>query len=206
MHSRRAGRGPRVAATVLVVALSLAMLAGCGDTSKAADRYRGQALGVAAKPAPQITLRNSLGTPVKLSDYRGKAVLLSFLYADCPDVCPLIAGKLAAVRKRLGAKAGTVQLLAVSVDPEGDTPARVNAFLRAHGLTGKMQYLVGTKHELVGPWRAYAVGVRGAPGSTDLAHSSLIYGITASGKQAVVYFQDAPVSAMVHDVPVLARS
>lgn len=206
MHSRRAGRGLRAAAAALVVALSALALAACGDTSKASEQYRGDPLGSVAKPAPEIALRNSLGAPVKLSGFRGKAVLLSFLYADCPDVCPLIAAKLAAVRRRLGTQADTVQLLAVSVDPEGDTPARVNQFLRAHGLTGDMQYLVGSKHELVKSWRAYAVGVRGAPGSTDLAHSSVVYGITGSGKQAVVYMPNFPISSVVHDVPVLARS
>lgn len=206
MHSRRTGRGPRAAAAVAVIALAAAALTGCGDAAKPGAQYQGQSLGTAEKPAPQITLRNSLGTTVKLSDFRGKAVLLSFLYADCPDVCPLIAAKLAAVRKRLGAQAGKVQLLTVSVDPEGDTPARVNQFLRAHGLTGDMQYLVGSKHELVKSWRAYAVGVRGAPGSTDLAHSSVVYGITGLGKQAVVYMPNFPISSVVHDVPVLARS
>ena len=199
MHSRRAGRGPRVAATVLVVALSLAMLAGCGDTSKAADRYRGQALGVAAKPAPQITLRNSLGTPVKLSDYRGKAVLLSFLYADCPDVCPLIAGKLAAVRKRLGAKAGTVQLWSVSVDPEGDTPAR-QRLPRAHA--SREDAVPRDQAQLAGPWRALRRGRERR--QQRPAHSSLIYGRTLG--QAGTSTSGRPVSAMVHDVPVLARS
>ena len=59
---------------------------------------------------------------MNLAGYRGKAVFVTFLYTHCPDVCPLIASQLHNALSRLGSKAGQVQLVAVSVDPRGDTP------------------------------------------------------------------------------------
>lgn len=194
-------RACALSAALLVLAASIA---GCGGSAPAQQTYLGQALGLAEKPAPEIALRDSDGRPVRLSRFRGRAVLLSFLYTRCPDVCPLQAAKLAAALDRLGPQARRAQLVAVSVDPQGDTPARVRRFLRMHDLTGRMRYLVGTQRELAPAWRAYGVGVRGAPGSADVAHSSTLYGITAGGKEAVVYSQDFPVGAIVHDVPRLA--
>src|SRR5690242_2695482 len=45
-------------------------------------------------PAPPIRLRNYLGKEIDLDQYRGKAVLVTFLYTNCPDVCPLITSNL----------------------------------------------------------------------------------------------------------------
>ena len=77
------------------------------------------------QPAPPIHLDNNLGQPITLSQYRGKVVLVTFLYAHCPDVCPLIAGNLHTTLAELGPRAGHVQLIAVSVDPHGDTAGAV---------------------------------------------------------------------------------
>jgi len=49
------------------------------------------------------------------------------------------------------------QIIAVSVDPKGGTPATVKAFLAAHEMTGRMEYLIGRKKELAPVWRAYGV-------------------------------------------------
>jgi protein SCO1/2 len=61
------------------------------------------------------------GKPRTLADFRGKAVVLSFGFTHCPDVCPTTLAELAGVRKKLGDDAGRVQVLFVTVDPERDT-------------------------------------------------------------------------------------
>ena len=92
------------------VAMAAVALAGCGSSgsttaqaSKAAAKAPAPAKPAklaapseAAPPyqAPDFTLRDSLGHTVSLSDYRGKAVLLTFIYDHCPDVCPLIVSSL----------------------------------------------------------------------------------------------------------------
>ena len=79
-----------------------------------------------------------------LSQFRGKAVLLTFIYDHCPDVCPLIVSNLHNALVKLGPEASKVQIVAVSVDPKGDTPATVKHFIAVHEMTGKMQYLIGS--------------------------------------------------------------
>ena len=76
------------------------------------------------EPAPGLSLRDYRGKLVNLSAYRGKAVLVTFLYTHCPDVCPLITSNLRVAQAKLGAEASKLQIVAVSVDPHGDTPPR----------------------------------------------------------------------------------
>ena len=68
---------------------------------------------------------------VRMSSQRGRFTLVTFLYTNCPDVCPLIAEHLNTALRRLGERADT-RVLAVSVDPKGDTPAAVRQFRRRH--------------------------------------------------------------------------
>ena len=158
-----------------------------------------------AKPAPALALRNHLGQPVNLTSYRGKAVLVTFLYTNCPDVCPLITDNLRAAQTQLGAKASQVQIIAVSVDPHGDTRAAVASFLAHHRMVGRMQYLIGSPAQLGRTWKAWNVGsTRDASSPALVAHSALVYGITASGKLTTIYPSSFTPSQIVHDVPVLA--
>ena len=158
-----------------------------------------------SKPAPAIHLRNYLGQPVTLGQYRGKAVLVTFLYTHCPDVCPLIASNLRVALKLLGARAAQTQIVAISVDPHGDTPRTVAAFLKVHGMTGRMQYLVGSPSELARTWAAWSVGSTREIGQPDLvAHSALVYGISADGKLTTIYPATFEPSEIAHDVPKLA--
>jgi protein SCO1 len=153
---------------------------------------------------PQFALRDSLGHLVRLSEFRGKAVLLTFIYDHCPDTCPLIVGDLHNALLRLGTKASELQIIAVSVDPKGDTPATVKAFLAAHEMTGRMEYLIGSFRELAPVWRAYGVQVQGSPATREVGHSAFLYGITGHGAVLVLYPPTFDPSWVVHDAPLLA--
>ena len=155
-------------------------------------------------PEPPLVLDNYLGQKVDISSYRGRAVLLTFLYVHCPDTCPLIAANLHNALGLLGAQAKNVQLIAMSTDPKGDTPKAVAAFLAEHALTGRMQYLIGSRKQLLATGHAWGV-TASAPDSHDrLNHSALIYGITASGKVTTVYPANFKPADIAHDVPLLA--
>jgi protein SCO1/2 len=80
--------------------------------------------------APDFTVKGSDGKPLKLSQYRGKLVLLEFGYTSCVDVCPVSLAMLAQARKQLGAQAGELQVIYVTVDPERDTEERMRTYLR----------------------------------------------------------------------------
>jgi protein SCO1/2 len=162
-------------------------------------------LALPAKQAPPIDLRNYLGRPVTLAQYRGKAVLVTFLYANCPDICPLIASNLRVALNMLGSRASQAQVIAVSVDPRGDTPAAVARFLRDHEMVGRMQYLIGSAAELARTWAAWSVGSTREVGQPDLvSHSALVYGVSASGRLMTIYPATLEPSEIVHDVPKLA--
>jgi protein SCO1/2 len=141
---------------------------------------------------------------VRLSQFRGKAVLLTFIYDHCPDVCPLIVAHLHTALAELGSRASKVQIVAVSVDPKGDTPKTVNAFLAVHGMTGRMEYLIGSLKELTPVWKSYGVEVQGTPDSREVSHTAFVYGITASGKRRALYPSELEPQWILHDVPILA--
>ena len=68
-----------------------------------------------------------------------------------------------------------------------------------------MQYLIGSAAELARTWAAWSVGSKPEVGQPDLvAHSALVYGISASGRLTTIYPATFEPSQIVHDVPRLA--
>jgi protein SCO1 len=132
-------------------------------------------------------------------------VLLTFIYTHCPDVCPLIVSHLHTALTRMGpAQARKVQVVAVSVDPRGDTPRTVRRFLAQHLMTGRMEYLIGSRKELARVWKKWGVGVQGTPDDREVDHSAFVYGITAGGTVRALYPSNFQPGWIVHDVPILA--
>jgi protein SCO1/2 len=171
------------------------------------SRFAGATL-APANLAPALSLRNYLGERIDISDYRGRVVLVTFLYTHCLDLCPLTASKLHEALLRMPAgEASRVATVAVSVDPRGDDRATVTAFLRAHEMTGRMSYLVGSASELGRTWAAWRVGSRRERANPSaVAHSALVYGISASGRLMTIYPASFDPAEIVHDVPRLAAS
>lgn len=199
-----------VALVVVVGGVALLTLGGSSE-SKARNAAHSASFDAAGlltpvRPAPPLALRNYLGQPVNIDSYRGKAVLVTFLYTNCPDICPLITSNLRVAQNLMGpAVASKVQIIAVSVDPRGDTPKAVAAFLARHGMTGRMQYLIGSASELGRVWKAWGVGSeRDADQPQFINHSGLVYGITASGERLTIYAASFQPSEIAHDVPLLA--
>ncbi len=198
---------------VLVSGVSFLLFKGSAATTLPGGAVQGSArtgldgtLALPEKAAPPIALRNYLGEPVTLTQYRGKAVLVTFLYAHCPDVCPLIASNLRVALNLLGPAASKSQVIAVSVDPRGDTPAAVASFLKAHEMTGRMQYLIGSAPELSRTWAAWSVGSSREAADPELvAHSALVYGVSATGTLTTIYPSSFEPSEIAHDVRVLAE-
>jgi protein SCO1/2 len=157
------------------------------------------------QPTPDFTLTDQSGQKVSMADQRGKLVVLTFLYTNCPDVCPLITQNLNQALQMLGAKSEDVRVLAVSVDPEGDTPKSVEAYAKAHHLLPEFHYLIGSRPELTDVWKDDDVAaVASDPELVD--HTAYTMLVDRSGEGRVIY--DASVKAMdvVHDVDELLAS
>ncbi len=119
----------------------------------------------------------------------------------------MIVGNLHTAQAELGSKASDLQIIAVSVDPRGDTPKSVKAFLSAHQMTGRMEYLIGSRPQLEKTWSDWKIGAkssssRGNPDAVE--HSALIYGISGSGRMTTIYPSNFKPKQIVHDVPILA--
>jgi len=201
-----------VVVLVVIVAGAILLLAGKGSSSSppAASRSAGKALfsGSEASPPerePALALRNYNGEAVNMSNYRGKAVLVTFIYTHCPDVCPLITANLHVAQGLLGpVRDAKLQIIAVSVDPRGDTPKTVASFLSKHDMTGHMKYLIGSASQLARVWKAWGVGSeRDVHNPGIVEHTGLVYGISASGKVMTLYAGNFRPAEIVHDVPLL---
>jgi protein SCO1/2 len=84
-------------------------------------------------PVPDFRLRNQDGRSIHLDQFRGKELLITFIYTRCPlpNFCPLVTRHFAQINRQLSADAklkGKTHLLCVSFDPEHDTPERLKAY------------------------------------------------------------------------------
>lgn len=88
------------------------------------------------KAAPDFTLRTADGESVSLADLRGKVVVLHFIYARCPDVCPLHAEKIAEVQGMVNQTPmkDLVRFVSITTDPANDTAEVLRDYGPAHGL------------------------------------------------------------------------
>jgi protein SCO1/2 len=195
-------------AALLLLAL---LLVGCGSSSatrmptfpaKPPSRFRGAA--VPATTAPPIALHDAGGHPVTLASRRGGWTLVTFIYTHCPDVCPLIASNLNQALRQIGAATHDVQVVAVSVDPKGDTPAAVRAYERRMHLVPQFRYLIGTPTALQRVWKAYHVAaVSRRPDVVD--HVAYTVLVDPKGKERVVYDAQVRATQVVHDLRIVLR-
>jgi len=153
--------------------------------------------------APAFTLINQDGQPVSLSDFRGKPVVITFLYTHCPDVCPIIADKLHVASQQLGADASKVAILAITTDPTHDDRLSIQRFSEVHGMTGRWDYLIGSPGQLEPLWKAYYVAAQPLPDSSVM-HTAAIYIIDKEGRERVfIDGGDFLPDDVVHDLRLL---
>ena len=157
-----------------------------------------------ATDAPDFTLTDGVsGRAVTLSAHRGQVVALTFLYTTCPDVCPLTATRFRAAQAELQGDASRVTFIAVSVDPDRDTPKAVQDFSTAHGLAANWYYLVGGRAQLSPVWAAYGIGVQA--GSTTVTHNDAVYLIDARGRERVLLHSEDLARDLANDLHALLK-
>src|SRR5262249_45572322 len=125
---------------------------------------------------------------------------VTFLYTHCPDVCPLTALNINIALGLVGAQARNVAVLAVSVDPKGDTPAAVSGCLPSHHLRAQFHYLTGAAPPLERVWHAYKVEAvrRGKDAGVDHTLYTLL--VDRKGIARVLFDSLARPPAIAHDL------
>jgi protein SCO1/2 len=157
-----------------------------------------------ATDAPDFTLTDGVsGRAVTLSAQRGQVIALTFLYTNCPDVCPLTATRFRSAQTELQGDASRVTFIAVSVDPDRDTPQTVQAFSSARGLASNWFYLVGGRAQLSPVWASYGIGVQA--GSATVTHSDAVYIIDARGRERVLLHSEDLATDLTSDLRALLK-
>ena len=141
--------------TVLATLVATLLLTACGSAISE-DDFNGTVL-TNPDPAPKFELVNQFDRPVTLDDFADRVVVLTFLYTNCPDVCPIVTTQLRNTQDALGPDAGGVAFIAVSTDPERDTSNAAHEYLAKWGLLDRWDYLVGDRGRLEPVWKEYFI-------------------------------------------------
>lgn len=149
-----------------------------------------------------FTLKNAEGTPISLSDFQGKIVLLTFGYTSCPDVCALVVHTMGQIVKRLDQEARHIQGLFITFDPERDTPEQLDNYVTYFhpsfiGLTEKIDKI----SEVTDAYGALFIQqeTESALG-TLYAHTDYIYAIDTQGKIRHLFKQEMELDELVSKV------
>jgi protein SCO1/2 len=140
------------------------------------------------EPAPDFALVDQDGREARLSSWRGRPVLLDFVFTRCPGPCPIQTARLVEVQRKLPPEvAARVRFVSVSLDPEHDTPERLRAYAQKHGADlASWSFLTGEPARVQAVLDAYGIGtVRKADGELD--HVVATYLIGPDGKVAHRY-------------------
>jgi protein SCO1/2 len=174
-----------VFASLSIVGASAVIIFAKPDTATGvgADGFAG-ALSAPDIPVRDFSLRDQDGRPASLREYRGKVVVLTFMYSTCQDTCPVTATTIRGALDQVGHE---VPVLAVSVDPAHDTPDTAERFLVKQSMSaGRMRFLLGSRAQLQPIWKAYGI----QPQGNGFEHSAYVAVLDRTGRQRVAFTLD----------------
>ncbi len=195
---------------MLVGALALALaLAGCSSGSSSTSGSNAMESGPtgasgfdgAALPsgisAPTFLLRDQASAPASLAAYRGRVVIVAFLYSSCGSPCVVIAQQIRGALDELGR---SVPVLVISADPAADTTTSVKRFLRQVSLSGRVRWLSGSPAQLRPVWHAFRV-LPASAGRAAFARTASVFLIDRRGMERVIFqLEQLTPEALSHDV------
>lgn len=161
------------------------------------------AWGPGQKLAPSFQLRDERGIPVSLRSQRGRVVIVTFLDSRCHAECPIEGHALAQLGRRLG-RSADAELLVVSVDPWGDSPASARRFATESRWMLKWHWLLGRPAQLRPVWSSYAVAVKRT--KADILHTVALYVIDRHGYQRAAYLFPFAPAEVASDIRTIAAS
>ena len=140
---------------------------------------------------PDFKLTDQEGKPFRFADTRGKLVLVTFIFTTCPDVCPLLTAKFAAIQRELAErKVKDYQLLSITTDPERDSAAVLKTYAgRFKADLIHWSFVTGTRADLAKVWKAMGVNVTKTD-SGEVSHTTLTTLVDRRGTRRVDYYGD----------------
>jgi len=155
--------------------------------------------------AKDFALTDHHGQLRRLSDFKGKAVVVFFGFTHCPDVCPTTMAEMANVMRQLGPLADRVQVLFITVDPERDTPELLAKYVPA--FDPRFLGLVGDKaatEKVAKEFRVFYQKVPGKePGSYSMDHTAGSYVFDPQGRIRLFVRHGQGAAPIVHDLRLL---
>jgi protein SCO1/2 len=196
MNWRLASRLSVITLAILVVLIVMLTPFASGIIAKAIHSITGnttppaglQATDLGNQPAPNFQLTDQNGKQVSLAQFKGKPVVVTFLYTHCQDICPLTAEHLHSTLLKMGSDANKVGILAVSTDPKGDDQAAAIKFTDEHNMQNYWHFLIGTQAQLSPVWQAYSVYAQQQQMTVD--HSFAVYVVDKQGNSRTFIGQD----------------
>jgi protein SCO1/2 len=160
--------------------------------------------GLGGRAVPPFSLADARGGTVSSAQVNGRPYVLTFLYVHCADVCPLIGSEIHDALAKLAPRASDLNVIAVSVDPTGDTRAAVNRWLAVHHEPANFHYLIGSARRLAPVWKAFYVSPQ-TPGDPHSTHTAVIWLINRRGRLAALVPAGVPIDPglLAHDLGVL---
>jgi protein SCO1 len=185
-------------AVAAVIGATLASRGGdatAGGLELSADGWAG-AIRPPGQPVPDFTLTDQDGDKVTSAQLEGHGpVVYAFVYSTCEDVCPAQVQTIKGALDDLDRE--DVKVVGISVDPANDTRKRAASFLLKQGMTGRMEFLMGTREELAPVWKAFAI----QPQDDELEHSAHTIVADANGTQRIGFpFDQMTQEALAHDL------
>jgi protein SCO1/2 len=158
--------------------------------------------------ARDFSLTDADGKVRTLADFKGKAVVLFFGYAQCPDVCPTTMSEMAQVKQQLGADGERLQVVFVTVDPARDTPEVMKAYMGA--FDPSFVALIPTPDQLAAVAKDFKVYFKKVDGKTptsySMDHSAASFVYDPQGRLRLYARYGAGAAPMVADLKTLLKS
>jgi protein SCO1/2 len=123
----------------------------------AAERAAGYVRSERTYAVPDVTLVDEGARPVRLREVLAgdEPVMLNFIFTTCTAICPVMSRIFARVPQELGAEAGRVRFVSISIDPEQDTPKRLHAYAARFGAGPRWRFLTGSVADVEAVERAF---------------------------------------------------
>jgi len=187
----------------LVVAVGTAALGWGTDGFRVVTTEGARRLAVEHHPpaVPDVVLIDQDGARFSPDIYRGKVVLVDFIYTSCPRICGLLGAGFSLVQDALrqqGVGAGQVELLSISFDPARDGPTALKAYGARFGAAAPRWRVAvpATKMGLRTLLQSFGVVV--IPDELGgFTHNDALYVIDRNGRIVHILDSDLPAGAVV---------